>query len=397
MNAASSPPRWPAGFRSVSGCCGIKAADHADLALIASDRPASAAGVFTTNRVQAAPVTLCRERLNRAAPMRAWVVNSGIANACTGAEGREDAECMAAAAAAAAGCTPEEVFVSSTGSIGPRLPVDKIVPALSTLGEGLREDAVRETAQAIMTTDTRPKYGSCTLAVDGRPVTITAVAKGAGMIEPDMATMLAFFATDAAVEPEALNAALRTAVDQSFNRISVDGDRSTNDTVLLLANGAAGNAPLRETHGDWAAFADRLESLSLEMAKAIVGDGEGLSRTVTVAVTGACSRTDADRAARAVANSPLNKTAWAGGRPNWGRVMDALGYSGAEFDPERVTIDYNGCPAVREGRAALDDPDRLKRAAAAPHLDLSIDLGAGSASAVIYTCDLTAEYVRINL
>ena len=312
------------------------------MALIYSDELATAAGVFTTNQVCAAPVKLCRTHLKEP-QARAIVVNSGVANACTGKVGMESARLTASLTAKELACLAEEVLVCSTGKIGPHLPMEKLEPGLA-LVNSMAVDQIDATAQAIMTTDTRSKQVVRDIEVGGIPVRLTGLA-GAGMIEPNMATMLAFITTDAAVEPNVLHQVLTAAVDQSFNRITVDGDQSTNDTVLILANGASGAVVETTDITGFGAFVTALNEICFDLAMMIVRDGEGADRFVTV-VDGAQSIGEADLAARAVANSLLNKTAWAGTYPDWGRIMDAIGYAAAEVDEERVNIFYGTTQAV---------------------------------------------------
>jgi len=307
----------PKGFKCAGIAAGVKSGGVKDLALILSEVPAFVAGVFTQNQVCAAPVKVCREHLKHGSA-RAIVMNSGIANACTGSEGMVAARDMAVEAAKAIGCQPQEIFVCST-----------IILGIGNLFAAASGGNVQETATAMMTTDTRPKVSTAEVRIDGKAVKIVGFAKGAGMIEPNMATMLSFITTDAAVGQHVLQAALKKAVDSSFNRISIDGDQSTNDTVLALANGAAGNKPLSEGSTEWNIFFQALKKVCHELAMMIVHDGEGADKFVTVNVAGAESDTAADLAARSVANSLLNKTAWAGEYPNWGRVMDSIGYSTA--------------------------------------------------------------------
>lgn len=386
----------PKGFRYAGIAAGIKASGGRDMALIVSDVPAAAAGTFTTNRVCAAPVRICREHL-KGGVGRAIVTNSGIANACTGEAGMRAARTMAGATAARLGCAPEEVFVCSTGRIGPQLPLDRIEEGIVRLCAEAGTEGVADVAAAMMTTDTRPKTACAEVRIGGRTVRLLGFAKGSGMIEPNMATMLAFVATDAAVEQAAWQGALKRAVDRSFNRISVDGDRSTNDTVLALANGLAGNAPLREDSPDWSAFCAALEGICFDLAMQIVRDGEGADRFVTVRVVGAASSEDAERAARAVANSLLNKTAWAGVYPNWGRVMDAIGYSGAEVREERVSIRYDAVCAVENGMRSAAPQAALVEVVSKREFEIGIELGLGAGEAVVYTCNCTEAYVRINV
>jgi len=363
----------PQGFKCAGIAAGIKNSGAKDMALIVSDAPASAAGVFTTNQVCAAPVKVCRAHL-KGGIGRAIVMNSGIANACTGQAGILAAREMCAATAGLLGCKTEEVFVCSTGRIGPQLPLEVILPAIERL--------VREADE---------------IQIDGKPVSIVGLAKGAGMIEPNMATMLSFVTTDAAVEQAALQAVLKTAVAESFNRISVDGDQSTNDTVLCLANSAAGNRPLNRHSRDWDHFSRALEEVCFELAMMIVRDGEGATRFVTVNVSGAATAEEADFAARAVANSLLNKTAWAGEYPNWGRVMDAIGYSRARVLEERVEIAYDDQVVVSGGTRTDIPQENLVKVVSQECFNINIELNLGEGSATVYTCNCTEEYVRINV
>jgi glutamate N-acetyltransferase/amino-acid N-acetyltransferase len=385
----------PKGFRCAGVSAGIKPAGVKDMALILSDPPANVAGVFTTNQVCAAPVKVCREHLAHGRG-RAIVMNSGIANACTGSAGMEAAAAMAAETARLAGCDPREIYVCSTGKIGPQLPLDRIMPAIAALVESAAPEAVEDAAEAMMTTDTRPKITSAEIEIGGAAVRITGMAKGAGMIEPDMATMLAFLTTDAAIGQAPLQHALKQAVDRSFNRISVDGDQSTNDTVLLMANGAAGTPLTDEASSDWSIFTAALEKVCFDLAMMIVHDGEGADRFVTVHVKGAASVADAESAARAVANSMLNKTAWAGTKPDWGRIMDAIGYSDARVVEERVDIFYDGVQAVTGGCRSEVSPEELIKVVSQTDFAINIDLHTGEGEATVYTCSCTEEYVRIN-
>ncbi len=385
----------PAGFRAAGVAAGIKPTGARDMALIVSDGPAAVAGVFTRNRFCAAPVKLNRERLRRGIA-RGVIVNSGVANACTGARGLADARRTAAQVATRLGLAEREVFVCSTGRIGTFLPMEVVERGIEQLANSLSPTGGEEAARAILTTDTRPKRWTAEFRIGRRTARLTGLAKGAGMIEPNMATMLCFLLTDAAIERAALQGALGRAVDRSFNRISVDGDQSTNDTVLLLANGHAGGAPLREGDRGWNAFEAALGEATERLAHMIVRDGEGATRVAVIRVHGARSDRDADRAARAVANSLLVKTAWAGNDANWGRVMDALGYSGARVVESRVDVDFEGCPAVRNGIAGPATEADLRAAITRPEFAVDIHLHLGGGKAVVLTCNLTEEYVRIN-
>ena len=390
----STQVQLPKGFSSAGTAAGIKPEGVLDMALIYSASPASAAGVFTTNQVVAAPVKLCRMHLENPRA-HAIIMNSGVANACTGEPGMQAAQTMAAETAAALGIQPDEVLVCSTGKIGPQLPLDKISSGIEKLVTSASSAQVTTTAEAMMTTDTRPKVAMRTVSVAGQEVVLTGFAKGAGMIEPNMATMLAYLLTDAALEPHLLQKALKQAVDQSFNRISIDGDQSTNDSVLLLANGAAGVA-LDETIAEWDLFVEALQSLCFELAMMIVHDGEGADRFVTVEVTQAQTEEEADGAARAVANSMLNKTAWAGTYPDWGRIMDAIGYSKAQVQEEKIQIYYGDLQAVSNGMQSSASHEQMVKAVSEKELLIRIELGVGEAAAVIYTCNCTEAYVRIN-
>ncbi|MBR6022770.1 MAG: bifunctional glutamate N-acetyltransferase/amino-acid acetyltransferase ArgJ [Kiritimatiellae bacterium] len=387
----------PAGFRAAGISAGLKASGAPDMAMVFSDRPATVVATFTTNQVKAATVRLDSARVKAYGIAHGIVVNSGQANACTGKAGDRDAADMAAHAARRMGVAPELFLVCSTGRIGVRLDMAKIRPGIDALAAALSPDGGEDAARGILTTDTHPKRFTAEFTANGRRCRLTGFAKGSGMIQPNMATMLAFFLTDAAVHRPSAQALFRRAVDDSFNRVSVDGDRSTNDSAFLLANGAAGNEPLRPSHPDWPAFAEALRAISLALAKEMARDGEGASKFVTLTVRGAASSADADAAVRAVGNSFLVKTSWVGTYPNWGRVMDALGYSPARVNESRVDIFYDGLPAVLGGvRGPAPEAD-LSAILAKPEFSIDIDLHLGRASAVLYTCDCTEEYVRINM
>ncbi len=380
----------PAGFTGGAAACGIKTGrpDRLDLALVASDCPAACAATFTTNAVKAAPVRVSMEHLGRG-PHRAVILNSGNANACTGRAGIADARAMAVATAAKIGCPPHAVLVCSTGRIGIPLPIDRITGGIAGLALG--RPAGDSCARAIMTSDTVPKQIAIKLGGPAGTCRIGGMAKGAGMINPQMATMLALITTDARIPRRELSSALRHAVARSFNRITIDGDMSTNDTVIALANGASGVAPAPD------AFRDALEHVCAALARMIVADGECVTRFVEVCVRGASGGSDARRAAEAVANSTLVKCSWAGGDPNWGRIMDALGYSGARIDESRIAIDYGDLPVVRGGMPA-DTPTKALRAAAGRKLlRVNIDLRLGRFSHEVWTTDLTEAYVHFNL
>jgi len=387
----------PKGFSAAGIAAGIKKKKKArDMALIVSDVSAESAAVFTTNQVKAAPVKW-DIRVVEHDGARAIVMNSGNANACTGTQGMADAEAMAALAAGKLGIKPLDVFVCSTGTIGKPLPMDKIASGIELLFDDLSPENGMDAAEAMMTTDLVSKTVTVEIDLDGKPVRITGLAKGSGMIEPNMATMLAFILTDAAVEKHTLQCALRVAADMSFNRITVDGDRSTNDTAILLANGVAGNEPITQSSKHWKLFSQALEKVLFELSMMIVKDGEGATRVVTIKVSGAATNGEAEEAARAVANSMLNKTAWAGNRPNWGRIMDAIGYSYAQVQENKVDIDYDDVPAVRKGTAAGTPEEELVAAVSKEAFTININLNLGGGHSVVYTCNCTEDYVRINV
>ena len=384
----------PKGFRAAGVSCGIKARGL-DFALIAADAPAAAAAVFTTNRAQAAPVVVSRRNLSVARGRAvAIAVNSGCANACTGAEGVQHAEAMAAQTAAAIGCAPEEVLVASTGVIGVKLDMSKIARGISSARAALSPGGGAEAARAIMTTDPFPKEASADISAAGGTFRVGGIAKGSGMIEPNMATMLAFITTDAGAPAALLQRALKTAADDTFNAISVDGECSTNDCVFVLANGASG---VRLGDADYDLLVKALRIVCEPLAIGIVRGGEGATKLVTVRVAGAASNADARRAARAIANSPLVKTAIHGGDPNWGRLVAVAGRSGSEFVLERAAVRIGPVELFSGGaphdERAPDAAEYLKR----PEILVEVDLGTGgTGTSQMWTCDLSAEYVRIN-
>ena len=368
-----------------------------DLALLVSDRPATVAGVFTRSTVPSAPVELCRARVP-SGRARAVVVNSGCSNVAMGARGRRDAEAMAAAAAAALGCEASQVLVASTGVIGQPLPMAKIRRGIAGAARALSPGALGRAAEAIMTTDTVPKLASRALRVGGRAVRVAGIAKGSGMIEPDMATLLAFLVTDAALSVPVARRLVREVADETFNRVTVDGETSTSDTLLLLANGASGAAPVAGPRSAGAAaLRDALLAVATELAQAIARDGEGATKLVTVSVEGAASPAEAERAARRIANSLLVKTALFGGDPNWGRILQTVGAGRVRIALARAQVRLGGVPVFRRG--ASTGPAARARAGqrlAAPEVEIRVDLGAGRARARLWTCDLSTDYVRIN-
>lgn len=385
----------PEGFLASGVHAGIKATGL-DMALIFSVKPATMAGTFTTNRVVSAPVMFCKERLQQGIG-QAIVINSGIANACTGVAGLKNVELTARIAAETLGIAENLVYVCSTGVIGKPLPMDAIENGVKIAGRKLSRDGGSIAACAIMTTDTKPKESTVEIKVGGEKVTIGGMCKGAGMIEPNMATMLAFITTDAAVVQKDLQEALIFSVNNSFNRISVDGCQSTNDTVLMMANGMSETDKLYKEHQDWQKFVDALGELTKDLALQIVADGEGATKLVTVRVVGAVSNQEARKVCRAIANSLLVKTSWYGGDPNWGRVMSAIGASGAYVLPEMVNVKYNGFNIVTNGVQTADfSLEELAKIIAQRNFCITVDLHLGGGEDVIYTCDCSEEYVRIN-
>ena len=375
---------------------GIKPSGKKDLALVYSPTPARAAAVFTGNQVKGAPVLVSMEHA-RSGIAQAIVASSGCANVCTGEQGVRDAREMTKLVGELLRIPARHVLIASTGVIGVPLPMDKVRAALPKLVKSLSPQGGRAAAEAILTTDTRPKEAALRVDVGGRSVTIGGVAKGVGMIEPHMATTFCFVATDVVIASDALRAVVRRGVEGTFNRITVDGDQSTSDTVAVLANGVAENAPLAPGARGVAAFARALEALMQRLARMLVADGEGATRLVTVTVRGAASRRDALAAARSVANSPLVKTAIAGQDPNWGRIMMALGKSAARVEQQRVAIAFDDEPLVEQGMLREGARiGRIREIMGRPEYAITVDLGLGRGEDRVWTCDLSEEYVRIN-
>ncbi|MEZ5406097.1 MAG: bifunctional glutamate N-acetyltransferase/amino-acid acetyltransferase ArgJ [Verrucomicrobiia bacterium] len=386
----------PQGFVSSGVSANIKKNRKLDLALIVSETPAVAAGTFTTNQIKAAPVHVSMEHL-KSDLARAILTNSGNANACTGVQGIGDAKEMTNLAAMMLGCGEKEVFVCSTGRIGRLLPMEKVRRGISRAIKHLTHENGHTTAKAIMTSDTVEKEIAVRFKIGAKTVHLGACAKGAGMIDPTMATMLCFITTDAAIDRKTLNRCLHIAVEQSFNSICVDGDMSTNDTVLMLANGQAKNPILKSYHPELDVFQSALNFVTRELARKIVLDGEGVSKLVTVAIKGAANARAAKMAAEAIARSCLVKTSWAGNDPNWGRLMAALGYSSARVREELVDIYYDGLLVVRNGKQTSYPATKLKRVVSKPHFQITIHLHLGEGEYTLYTSDLTEEYVKLNL
>ncbi|MDR1058292.1 MAG: bifunctional ornithine acetyltransferase/N-acetylglutamate synthase [Treponema sp.] len=391
----------PGGFRAGGIWCGIKVGSRKrDLGLIYSDRPCTAAAMFTTNRVKAASVLVTREHV-AGGVLRAVIANSGNANACTGEAGMAAARRMAELAAGEFAISPREVAVASTGVIGVPLPIAAIENSIEALANSLSGDGAGHGAalEAIMTTDTRKKDGALEMEIGGRPVRIGGMAKGSGMIHPSMATMLCFITTDAAVSRELLNRALRSAVARSFNRLTVDGDTSTNDTVILMASGAAGNPPINAPGPDYAVFAEALEALCVKLARAMARDGEGATKLVTVRLTGAPDEEAAAVLAKSVASSSLVKAACFGADANWGRILCAMGYAGVDFEPGEAEVSFSGAAGeilVYRGAPVEFSEEKARNILSGEEIEIRIRAGSGPGSAVVWGCDLSYDYVKIN-
>ncbi len=390
----------PRGFAAAAGTCGIKASGKPDLMLLVSDTPCAAAGVFTTNQIKGAPVIISQRHVKNG-KAQAIVCNSGCSNVATGERGIEDAITMCRAAGAAVGVEPGHVLVASTGVIGRALPMGKITPGIESLAGQLSRgrEADAAAAHAIMTTDTRPKSAVRRVTIDGQRITLGAICKGAGMIAPNMATMLAFITTDAAVSPGVLRRLLRVAVSQTFNRMTIDSDTSTSDSVMILANGAAGNPRIDQAGDACLALGEALTDLCRDLCEQLVRDGEGVTRLLRIRIEGAASVKDADRVGRAIADSPLVKCAAHGGDPNWGRLAMAVGKSGAKVSPDKLSIDLAGKTVFADGqptKLGLNPTNALERAMRRDELPIRITLGVGQAGADWLGCDLSREYVTIN-
>jgi glutamate N-acetyltransferase/amino-acid N-acetyltransferase len=389
-----------AGFAAAAIACDIreKGTDRLDLALVCSKTPCTAAGVFTQNDVKAAPVRVCREILDNGRPVHGFVANSGNANACTGAQGLGDAKAMAERAASAMNLAHNSILVCSTGRIGRAMPMPRILTGIDRAAATLTTTSAegRRAAEAILTSDTRPKTFTARFAWEGRTVTVAAMAKGAGMIQPNMATMLAFLCTDAAASTALLREVLAAANQKTFNAITVDGDMSTNDTVLLLANGAAGvdlaKAPAAARH----LFAQAVEQVCACLAEKIVGDGEKITKVVEIIVRGARDAIAAERVARAMGNSLLVKSSWFGEDPNWGRLMDAAGYARTGLDEEKLDLFYDETPVIAHGMAQDQNLGRWKEIVRQPRFRVALNLHLGAGEYRLLASDLTEGYVNYN-
>lgn len=384
----------PLGFTAAGVRCGLKE-KGLDIALIYSELPAVSAGVFTTNTFKAPSVIVSSERV-RYPIARAIVANSGNANACTGERGIRDARKVTELAGQALSIDADEVLVASTGIIGRHLPMDRIDSGISDAAGSLCTDGGATAAEAIITTDTRAKSAAVSFEIGGRKVTIGGMAKGAGMINPCMATMLAFITTDAAIDKDLLQSCLVRAVERSFNSLTIDGDMSTNDTVLMLANAAAGNPSITSLGPDLDTFQSALNNLTLTLAKEIARDGEGATKFVEIRVNSAVTHSDARTVAKAIANSPLVKTAIFGQDPNWGRVLAAAGKSSIVFEPDQVSLLFGDVKLVESGEPLEIPAEQARKPMLEKDLVITLDLGAGEESATVFTCDMTYDYIRIN-
>lgn len=382
----------PKGFKASGVACHIKQSGRKDMAVILSDKPAAASAVFTTNKVAAAPVLLSRKHVSNGIA-QAVVINSGNANACTGNKGYQDAQKMAEIAGKAMGIDPENIVISSTGIIGVPLPMEKVEEGIKMAVQGLSDGKGSDAAEAIMTTDTFQKEYAVAVEMDGREVVVGGMAKGSGMIAPNMATMLAVITTDAHIDSEYLNSLLKTAVDKSFNSITVDGDTSTNDMVIVLANGESG-VSIEKDNVD--AFQAAIDQVCIELAKLIVRDGEGATKFIEIDVVGASDDSDAKKVAMAIANSNLVKTAFFGQDANWGRIVAAVGYSSANVDQTKVDIFYSDEKLVEDGGVITYDTGIVDQIIKAKDINVKVDLKLGDGKARVWTCDFSYDYVKIN-
>ncbi|MHB8853380.1 MAG: bifunctional glutamate N-acetyltransferase/amino-acid acetyltransferase ArgJ [Ignavibacteriaceae bacterium] len=382
------------GFKAAGVFCGIKKRKK-DLALIYSEHSCTAAGTFTLNKVKAAPLVISQNVIKLDKSVKAILINSGNANACTGESGYDDALKMQRWCAEKLNLLPTEVLISSTGVIGQRLPVEKIQTGLDDIIPLLSVSGGFDAAEAIMTTDTKIKSFAVRVRLKSGDVTIGGICKGSGMIMPNMATMLGFISTDAKIEKYLLQDLLKETVNISFNKISVDGETSTNDMVILLANGASGISVVKNSD-DYSVFLSALKAVSIEMAKSIVSDGEGATKLVTIKVSGAKTKSDSDLVGKSIANSSLVKTAIHGADANWGRILSAAGQSGADFDPAKVSISFNNLPVLLPNYTLTLDEELASKILSQKEFEISIDLGEGSEETTWWTCDLSEEYVKIN-
>lgn len=383
------------GFKAAGIVAGLKKSGNKDLALIYTETPAAVAGTFTQNKVAAAPVHVSKLTVKNGTA-HAVISNAGCANACTGDEGLKNAHIMGEVTAKTLGCKPEEVIVGSTGVIGVQLPMDTITAGIPKVAAELSPTGSADASAAILTTDTKSKTATATFTVGGKEVHIGGIAKGSGMIRPNMATMLCYITTDLAITPALLQKALSAAVNLSFNMISVDGDMSTNDMCIVLANGLAGNDIIDTENEDFETVKEVLKNITIELAKQIAADGEGAGKFITINIHNAVDFNDAKTVGMAVANSPLVKTAFFGEDPNWGRIICAVGYSGANMVPEKTTLSIGGIPIFTKGMGTDYDEAALRAIMAEHDIVVDIDLNQGTESATVWSCDLTYGYVKIN-
>ena len=386
---------FPKGFQAAGVKAGIKKSGNLDVAVIYTEKEAAAAGTFTKNAVAAAPVHVSKKVVATHAA-HAIVANAGCANACTGAQGEKDAAAMQQIAANALGCTPDDVIVGSTGIIGQLLPMDKVEQGIKAAVKELSVDGSMDAGNAIITTDTYSKAGATSVTIGGKEVRFGIIAKGSGMIRPDMATVLCFITTDADIDGVLLQEALSEVIEHSLNMISIDGDMSTNDMAIVLANGAAGNPKITEKNADYEMFKETLLVLCQGISEKIAADGEGATKFITVHVKGAKSFSDAKTVGMSVANSPLVKTAFFGEDPNWGRVICAVGYAGVPMDPNHTTVKFGDIPVYADGVGTSYDADALRTVMTAHDIVVEIDLKDGDSEAKVWTCDFSYEYVKIN-
>lgn len=392
---AAAGVTFPKGFKAAGVKAGIKKSGNLDLALIYTEKEAAVAGVFTKNAVAAAPVIVSREVV-KGGKAHAIVANAGCANACTGETGLANARKMAALAAAEVGCAPDEVLVGSTGIIGVNLPMDKLEAGIKAAAAELSEDGSKNAGNAIITTDTYSKACSCEVEIGGQAVRFGAIAKGSGMIQPNMATMLCYITTDANISSQLMQKALSEIVEVSFNMISVDGDMSTNDTVLVLANGASGAAEITDGSPEYDKFYATLKEICQELSKRIAADGEGATKFLTINVSGTKTFEDAKTVAMSIAKSPLVKTAFFGEDPNWGRVICAVGYAGIPMVPKKTVIKFGGVPVYANGLGAEFNEDDIHKVMAEHDIVIDVEMGMGDAKATVWSCDFSYEYVKIN-
>ena len=386
---------YPQGFKAAGVRAGIKKSGNLDVAVIYTEKKAAVAGVFTKNQVAAAPIRVSKIVVDTGTA-HAIVANAGCANACTGEQGLRNAEKMAEIAAVELNCKSDDVVVASTGIIGVNLPMDKMEAGIKNAVKNLSREGSVNAGNAIVTTDTYSKCCATEVEIGGKQVRFGAIAKGSGMIQPDMATMLCFITTDADIDQKLLQTALSEITEVTFNMISIDGDMSTNDMVTVLANGAAGNAKITSKNADYEKFYSTLESICRELSKKIAADGEGATKFLTINVNGAENFADAKKVGMSVAKSPLVKTAFFGEDPNWGRVICAVGYSGVKISPSSTVVKFGGIDVYAHGVGVQYDESALKKIMAARDITIDIELGLGDTSATVWSCDFSYEYVKIN-